>query len=62
MNAEEALAAYESAGPEEQKLVRDLVRKGTRREGELVLEILHYFPGAHVVKNAPRLPDPADRG
>lgn len=62
LSAEEQHAAYESAGEAEKKLARDLARKGTRREAELVLEIFHYFPGAHLVKNAPRLPSPEDPG
>lgn len=60
-SAEQKLAAYEAAGARERKLVRDLVRKGTRREVELVLELYHYFPGAHLVKNALQLPPPTTR-
>jgi len=62
LSAEEQHAAYESAGPEEKKLARDLARKGTRRESELLLERYHYLPGCYLVKNAPRLPTPADPG
>lgn len=61
-SAEDQLAAYDAAGDSERKLVRDLVRKGTRPEVDLVLEIFHYFPGSHLVKSAPRLPDPEDPG
>ncbi len=62
LTAEELLAAYEAAGEPERKLARQLSAKGTRRESEVLLEILHFFPGAHLVKNAQRLPDPEDRG
>lgn len=62
LKAEELLAAYEAAGPKERALARQLAAKGTRRESEVLLEILHFFPGAYLVKNAQRLPDPEDRG
>lgn len=47
---EDLLAAYEKAGKEEQKLVRDLVRAGKGEEARLITEILHFFPGAHLTK------------
>lgn len=51
------MEAYERAGKAERKLARDLARVGTRRESEVLLEILHHFPGAHLVKHAsPALP------
>ena len=59
---EEKLAAYDAVSKAEQKLVRDFVRRGTRREVDLVLDIYHYFPGTRLVRNSPRLPLPADRG
>lgn len=56
-SAEQRLQAYERAGKAERKLARDLARLGTRRESEVLLELLHYFPGAHLVKHAsPALP------
>jgi hypothetical protein len=55
LSVEQKLAAYNAAGDPQRKLVRDLVRKGTRPEVDLVLEIYHYFPTAHLVKNAPRV-------
>jgi hypothetical protein len=62
VNAEEKVAAYEAAGEPERKLARDLARKGTKEEVDLLLEIYHYFPGTRLVKNAPSLPPPASRG
>jgi hypothetical protein len=60
LTAELAVAAYEGAGSKERKLVRDLVRKGSPREVEVVIELLHYFPGAYLVKTPERLPEARD--
>jgi hypothetical protein len=56
-SAEELMRAYDQAGKAERKLARDLARLGTRRESDVFLELLHYFPGAHLVKHvSPALP------
>lgn len=62
LTGEQQVAAYDAVGKAERKFARDLVRKGTRREAELVIEIYHYFPGTRLVRNEPRLPPPEDPG
>lgn len=50
LSTELLVATYEAAGANERKLVRDLHRKGKTAEVERVLEILHFFPSAKLVK------------
>ena len=47
---EELAQAYENAGKDEKKLVRDLVRAGKGDEARVLCEILEAFPGAYLVK------------
>ena len=53
LSTNELVAAYEAAGKNEQKLVRDLKRKGTNAEIERTLELYHFFPGIKLLRRAP---------
>lgn len=45
---EELVAAYERAGKNEKKLVRDLMRAKKDKEARVVCETLDAFPGARL--------------
>lgn len=48
---EDLVAAYDAADKETKLLVRQLVRADDYKSAKLVTEILHFFPGARVVKH-----------
>jgi hypothetical protein len=49
-STEDLVAAYEKAREPEKKLVRSLMNAGKGKEAKVVSEILHYFPGSHLVR------------
>ena len=62
VTTEELIAAYERAGKDERKFVRDLHRAGRGEpEARVFLELLHYFPGAYFTRSGTHgraTPDP----
>ena len=49
LNLEDLHGIHARAGPEEKRLMRDLVNSDQPEQGMVLAKLLHYFPGATLI-------------